>query len=109
MIDYYEVKSQPITRLMVWQAYKKVRTNKGSSGIDNMTWEYLDNNLNTELYKLWNRMASGTYFPKAVKEVSIKKKRWRRKKIRYSHAIRPRSARSSKITFRIISREQVSP
>jgi group II intron reverse transcriptase/maturase len=73
MIDYYEVKSQPITRLMVWQAYKKVRANKGSSGIDNMTWEYLDKNLKTQLYLLWNRMTSGTYFPKAVKEVSIKK------------------------------------
>ena len=74
MIDYYEVKSQPITRLMVWQAYKKVRANKGSSGIDNMTWEALDNNLNAELYKLWNRMSSGSYFPQAVKEVSIKKR-----------------------------------
>lgn len=73
MIDYYEVKSQPITRLMVWQAYKKVRANKGSSGIDNMTWEYLENNLKMQLYQLWNRMTSGSYFPKAVKEVSIKK------------------------------------
>ena len=58
---------------MVWQAYKKVRSNKGSSGIDKMTWEVLENNLNTELYKLWNRMTSGSYFPNAVKEVSIKK------------------------------------
>lgn len=58
---------------MVWQAYKKVRANKGSSGIDGMTWEYLDNNLNAQLYQLWNRMTSGSYFPKAVKEVSIKK------------------------------------
>ena len=38
-----------------------------------MTWEFLDNNLKTQLYQLWNRMTSGTYFPKAVKEVSIKK------------------------------------
>ena len=74
MIDYYEVKSQPITRLMVWEAYKKVKANKGSSGIDNMTWELLDKNLNTQLYKLWNRMSSGSYFPQAVKEVSIKKR-----------------------------------
>ncbi|MDZ4667938.1 MAG: hypothetical protein SGJ00_08635 [bacterium] len=58
---------------MVWQAYKKVRANKGSLGIDNMTWEVLENNLNTQLYKLWNRMTSGSYFPQAVKEVSIKK------------------------------------
>ena len=58
---------------MVWEAYKKVRANKGSSGIDNMTWEWLENNKRTQLYLLWNRMSSGTYFPKAVKEVSIRK------------------------------------
>lgn len=74
MIDYYEVKSQPITRVMVWQAYKKVRASKGSGGIDNMSWEWLDNNLSTELYKLWNRLTSGSYFPMPVKEVTIKKK-----------------------------------
>jgi retron-type reverse transcriptase len=74
MIDYYEIKSQPITRVMVLQAYKKVRANKGSGGVDNMSWEWLDNNLNSELYKLWNRLTSGSYFPMPVKEVPIKKK-----------------------------------
>jgi hypothetical protein len=44
MTNYYEVKSQPITRLMVWQAYRKVKANKGGSGIDNMTWAELDKN-----------------------------------------------------------------
>jgi group II intron reverse transcriptase/maturase len=73
MTDYYEIKSQPITRVMVWQAYKKVRANKGSGGIDNMSWDYLDANLKTELYKLWNRLTSGSYFPMSVKEVIIKK------------------------------------
>lgn len=74
MIDYYEIKSQPITRVMVLQAYKKVRANKGSGGVDDMDWEWLDNNLTTELYKLWNRLTSGSYFPMPVKEVPIKKK-----------------------------------
>jgi len=74
MIDYYEIKSQPITRVMVLQAYKKVRANKGSGGVDDMDWEWLDNNLKTELYKLWNRLTSGSYFPMPVKEVPIKKK-----------------------------------
>jgi len=74
MIDYYEIKSQPITRVMVWQGYKKVRANKGSGGIDNMNWEWLENNLNSELYKLWNRLTSGSYFPMPVKEVIINKK-----------------------------------
>lgn len=74
MIDYYEIKSQPITRLMVWEAYKEVRSNKDSSGIDKMTWQWLEKNSRTALYKLWNRLASGSYFPQAVKEVSIPKK-----------------------------------
>ena len=73
MTDYYETKSQPITRLMVWQAYKKVKANKGSSGIDAMDWEYLDKHAKTELYKLWNRLTSGSYFPQPVKQVEIPK------------------------------------
>jgi group II intron reverse transcriptase/maturase len=73
MIDYYEIKSQPITRLMVWAAYKEVRSSKTSSGIDKMTWQWLEKNSRTELYKLWNRLTSGSYFPQAVKEVSVPK------------------------------------
>jgi RNA-directed DNA polymerase len=73
MIDYYETKSQPITRVMVLQAYKKMRANKGSAGIDEMSWADLDENLDALLYKLWNRMTSGTYFPMPVREVEIKK------------------------------------
>jgi len=74
MIDYYETRSQPITRVMVWQAYQNVKSNKGSSGIDDLDWDTLDHNLSSQLYKLWNRLSSGTYFPKPVKEVAIKKK-----------------------------------
>lgn len=74
MIDYYETKSQPITKVMVWQAYKKVRENKGSSGVDGMTWAMLESNLSGHLYKLWNRLSSGSYFPPPVKAVPIKKK-----------------------------------
>jgi group II intron reverse transcriptase/maturase len=74
MIDYYETKSQPITRLMVWQAYKEVKSNAGSGGIDNMDWKYLEQNQRTELYKLWNRLSSGSYLPQAVKQVAIPKK-----------------------------------
>jgi group II intron reverse transcriptase/maturase len=74
MIDYYETKSQPITKVMVWQAFKEVRANKGSGGIDKMSWEYLEENKKTELYKLWNRLTSGSYYPNAVKQVCIPKK-----------------------------------
>lgn len=74
MIDYYETKSQPITKVMVWQAYKEVRNNKGSGGIDNMSLADLDENKSKELYKLWNRLTSGCYFPEPVKQVAIPKK-----------------------------------
>jgi len=73
MIDYYETKSQPITRVMVLQAYKKVSASKGSAGIDEMSWADLDKDLDAQLYKLWNRLSSGSYFPPPVKEVAIKK------------------------------------
>jgi len=74
MIDYYETKSQPITRYMVIQAYKKVKANKGSSGIDQMSWDDLDKDLSKQLYKQWNRLTSGSYFPNPVREVEIEKK-----------------------------------
>ena len=74
MIDYYETKSQPITRVMVLRAYKKVRANKGCPGIDGMSWEELDKDRIPHLYKLWNRLTSGSYFPQPVKEAEIGKK-----------------------------------
>ena len=57
MIDYEETKSQPISRMMVWQAYWEVKANKGSAGIDNMDWAYLDKHRSAELYKLWSNQS----------------------------------------------------
>ena len=62
MTDYYETKSQPITKQIVWQAYRKIKSNKGSASIDQMSWEDLDKDLSLQLYKLWNRLTSGSYF-----------------------------------------------
>jgi len=59
---------------MIWEAYKKVRANKGSGGIDEVSIEEYDVNRSKHLYKLWNRMSSGSYFPPPVKEVEIPKK-----------------------------------
>lgn len=69
-----ETKSIPISRQMVWVAYQKVRSNKGSAGVDSISMEEFDANRSKHLYKLWNRMASGSYFPPPVKEVEIPKK-----------------------------------
>ena len=59
---------------MVWQAYWKVKANQGSAGVDQMGWEELEQDLSRQLYKLWNRLSSGSYFPQPVREVAIGKK-----------------------------------
>lgn len=69
-----ETKSVPISRQMVWSAYKKVRSNQGSAGVDQISMEAYDAQRRKHLYKLWNRMASGSYIPPPVKEVEILKK-----------------------------------
>ncbi len=74
MTLWNETKSIPISKAMIWLAYKRVRTNKGSAGIDLVSMEEFDTDLSKNLYKLWNRMASGSYFPAPVKEVEIPKK-----------------------------------
>jgi group II intron reverse transcriptase/maturase len=66
---------------MVWSAYKKVRANKGSAGVDAVSMEEFDANRSKHLYKLWNRMASGSYFPPPVKEVEIPKKEGKSRKL----------------------------
>lgn len=68
-----ETKSIPIAKRMVWEAYKKVRKNKGAAGIDNETIAMYEERLDDNLYILWNRMSSGSYFPISVLEVEIPK------------------------------------
>lgn len=74
MIDYYETKTNPITKKMVLEAYKKVRDNGGSAGVDQQDLESYAKNLQRNLYKLWNRLTSGSYFPSPVREVKIPKR-----------------------------------
>ena len=67
-------KSYEIPKKMVMDAYKQVKKNKGAAGIDGKRIEDFELHLKDNLYKLWNRMSSGSYFPKAVKRVDIPKK-----------------------------------
>ena len=73
MTLWNETKTVPISREMIWKAYKKVRSNQGGAGIDQISIEQYDVNRSKHLYKLWNRMASGSYFPPPVKEVEVSK------------------------------------
>ena len=76
-----EAKSVPISRQMIWAAYKKVRANQGGAGLDQISMEEYEANRSKHLYKLWNRMSSGCYYPPAVKEVEIPKKDGRKRKL----------------------------
>lgn len=76
-----ETKSLPITKRMIWEAYKKVRGNKGAAGIDEETLEMYEERLKDNLYILWNRMSSGSYFPPSVLEVEIPKGDGRMRKL----------------------------
>jgi RNA-directed DNA polymerase len=64
-------KTIPITAKMVWEAYLKVRQGGDAPGVDGMDWETLDTNRSKLLYKLWNRLSSGSYFPPAVRQQGI--------------------------------------
>jgi RNA-directed DNA polymerase len=74
MIFKEKTRSIPITKQMVWDAYKLVKKNKGGAGIDNQTLEDLEITKSKELYKVWNRLSSGSYFPTNVKRVEIPKR-----------------------------------
>ncbi|MCF8302009.1 MAG: group II intron reverse transcriptase/maturase [Bacteroidales bacterium] len=76
-----KTKPLPISKEMVWKAYKKVRSNKGSAGVDNESIQKFEENLSDNLYKLWNRLASGSYFPPAVKEQEINKDNGKKRKL----------------------------
>lgn len=67
-------KSYDIPKQLVYEAYKAVKANKGSAGIDGISMESFEDNLKDNLYKIWNRMSSGSYFPPPVKAVEIPKK-----------------------------------
>jgi len=74
-------KSQPITKRQVWEAYKKVKANRGSAGVDRISLKEYEVRLEDNLYKLWNRLASGSYFPPPVLEVEIPKRDGKSRKL----------------------------
>jgi RNA-directed DNA polymerase len=67
------VKSFEIPKQIVWEAYERVKSNGGAAGVDEQTITMFEENLKDNLYKLWNRMSSGSYFPPAVRYVEIPK------------------------------------
>jgi len=68
-----QVKPFEIPRSMVWEAYQRVKANKGAAGVDGQSVEQFGQDEKNNLYRLWNRMSSGSYFPPPVKAVEIPK------------------------------------
>jgi len=62
-----------IPKREVWEAFKKVKANQGAAGVDGQTVAEFEADLPNNLYKLWNRMSSGSYFPPPVRRVDIPK------------------------------------
>ena len=62
-----------ISKHLIWDAYRKVKANRGAAGVDGQTIDQFEEDLKDNLYKLWNRMSSGSYFPPPVRRVDIPK------------------------------------
>jgi group II intron reverse transcriptase/maturase len=69
----HKVKSFDISKRRVWEAYKLVKANQGAAGVDGQSIAEFEADLENNLYKLWNRLASGSYFPPPVMRVEIPK------------------------------------
>jgi group II intron reverse transcriptase/maturase len=74
-VDKPKLSGKPfeISKAEVWEAYRQVKANKGAAGVDGVSIEEFETDLKNNLYKIWNRMSSGSYFPPAVKAVQIPK------------------------------------
>src|ERR1700752_2270448 len=68
-----EAKPFCISKWEVWEAYQRVKANKGAAGVDDQSIADFERNLKGNLYKIWNRMSSGSYLPPPVRTVKIPK------------------------------------
>jgi RNA-directed DNA polymerase len=62
-----------ISKWAVWKAYQRVKANKGAAGVDDVSFAEFEQDRDKHLYRIWNRMSSGSYFPPPVKAVEIPK------------------------------------
>ncbi len=72
-MDKAKPKSFEISKQSVWQAYQQVKANRGGCGVDQVSLEAFEENLEDNLYKIWNRLSSGSYMPPPVRRVDIEK------------------------------------
>ena len=77
-----------IDKRLVYEAYKAVKSNRGAAGVDEQTIEQFEADLSGNLYKIWNRMSSGSYFPPPVRGRPHSKEEWWRKDFGRAHRSR---------------------
>ena len=80
-----------ISKREVWEAYKRVKANQGAAGVDGQSIAEFESDLSNNLYKLWNRLASGSYFPPPVRTGRYTKGRWPDEATRDANGGRPDS------------------
>jgi RNA-directed DNA polymerase len=68
-----EAKPYDIPKQLVWDAFQRVKANRGAAGVDGESLEAFEKDLKGNLFKIWNRMSSGSYFPPPVRLVEIPK------------------------------------
>src|ERR1700689_5811769 len=68
-----DAKPYDIPKQLVWDAYQRVKANRGAAGVDGESLTTFEKDLKGNLYKVWNRMSSGSYFPPPVRTVKIPK------------------------------------
>src|SRR5580692_11370220 len=68
-----DAKPYVIPKQLVWKAYQRVKANRGGAGVDGESLTAFEQDLQNNLYRVWNRMSSGSYFPPPVRLVEIPK------------------------------------
>jgi RNA-directed DNA polymerase len=63
-----------VPKILVWNAYQRVKANKGAAGVDGQSLVEFEQDEKNNLYRLWNRLSSGSYFPPPVRAVEIPKR-----------------------------------
>jgi RNA-directed DNA polymerase len=74
-VDELKLAGKPfeISKWEVWEAFREVKQNRGAAGVDGQSVAEFEADLQNNLYKIWNRMSSGSYFPPPVRAVEIPK------------------------------------